>query len=101
MIEDIPDNVIEVDFSCNASDEHSCDECGKNTTAMVHKDTAEGRLDGTMDSALAKVFLVKETQTIGIEFDRPVEVYRMDKENADKLLGALVACFMVMDEKST
>ena len=69
-------NVIKVDFTPHIEDEKPI----------------------TADEAELRVYYVEETRTIGLEFDRPVKEFKLDEENADKFLGALVATFMRMKE---
>ena len=76
------DNVIEVDFT--GADKPD---------VLIHKDTAQSNTEAT-----ARAFVIKEAGIIGLEFDRPVDVFRMDMHNADLLTGALVACLMALKE---
>ena len=79
---DNENNVIEVDFTGNDRPD-----------VLMHKDEVKSNTEATV-----RAFLIKETGIIGLEFDRPVDVFRMDMKNADLMIGALVACFMKLKE---
>ena len=77
----IPDNVINVDF-------------GREVTKWVAKKPVEDRFD-----VECKVFYIEEAGHIGLEFNRPVQEFKMDAKEADQLISALVACFAKLKEK--
>jgi hypothetical protein len=77
----IPDNVINVDFN-------------REVTKWVAKKPVEDRFD-----VECKVFYIEEAGSIGLEFNRPVQEFKMDAEGADRLISALVACFAKVKER--
>ena len=48
--------------------------------------------------AMVRVYHVEETSLLGLEFDRPVQDFRLDMNEANKFVGALVATFIKMKE---
>ena len=82
---DEEDNLIRVKFA-----QHSDK---TDMTAWVSKERVKEQAETT-----SEVFYIEETKTIGLKFNRPVETFQMDEQNADIFIGALTAAFMKLKE---